>query len=189
MIEALRKIQDIQLRKGEYCVCGRADSEASTRADGEDYVQMNYSDWAALSQYICVQDEKIKQLETELDSVIELSSIDQRKRSAGKAKEKETPSRMLEKAQQISRMKTTVAVIQKPEKILETASLYGTDERRIRNKVKMSSDKEVVASPAKQRSTTTTPDDREKAAPTHNARALQKSLTMRGGLHDPATRS
>ena len=76
VIEALRKIQDIQLRKGEYCVCGKADSEASTRADGEDYVQMNYSDWAALSQYICVQDEKIKQLETELDSVIELSSID-----------------------------------------------------------------------------------------------------------------
>ena len=150
---------------------------------------MNYSDWAALSQYICVQDDKIKQLESELDSVIALTNAEQQKRVASKAKDKETPSRASEKAQQLTRMKTTIAVIQKPEKILETASLYGPEERRIKNKVKVSSDKELPASTAKQRSTTNTPDDRERAAPLNNSRGLQKSLTMRGGLHDSAARS
>ena len=63
--------------------------------------------------------------------------------------------------------------IKKPEKILETATLYGHDERRIKNSDSTTKPKEMT-SPlvVKQRSTTNTPDDREKVSSMPVSRGL-----------------
>ena len=56
---------------------------------------------------------------------------------------------------------------------METATLYGPDERRIKNNDSATKSKEMT-SPlvVKQRSTTNTPDDREKVTSVQNSRGL-----------------